>query len=417
MRSRAGVSSGLLLLALLVVAANQRGPIAAVGPVMDRITAELALSPAAVGMLTGLPLLCFALAAPIASGAIARFGVGACISGALSLLIAGTALRSVAGFETALLGTLLVGIAITVGNLAIPVVTRRDFPLLIAGVTGASTAAMNLGAMTTTALTAPLAELHGWRWATAAWGLGAVAALSLWLVAERVRRSREAGALAGAGSTTSNPAPGPREDGVAASAVPEARTALEPRPVLRRPFVWALALVFAVQSFGYYGMTAWLPQILGDTLGLGPTGAGGAAAPFQAAAVVSALLVPVALARGASARAVFLSLVGMWLTLPLGLLLAPGGWPLWVSLAGMAQGGLYTVVISVILHRAASVPDARRSSAAVQTIGYLLAATGPSILGQLFASSGGWAAPMVLLMGLFALAACLGAFAMRPVRG
>lgn len=435
-RSALGGST-LLLVAVLVFAANLRGPLAALGPVVGEVATELALSPAAVGLLTGLPVLCFALAAPLASGLVARAGVGWAVTGALVVIVAGTVLRSAAGFTAALAGTLLIGVAITIGNIAVPVVVRRDFPLAIAGVTGAYTAAMNLGAMATTALTAPLASALGWRRGLAAWGLLALAALALWLVAAVVRRkaralpapslpsapgSPSAVSTASASGTGSAPragsAPG---SGSAPGAAPAPASPVAPDgpapPVLRRPFVWLLAGVFGMQSFGYYGMTAWLPELLADVLLLDPAGAGGAAAPFQAAAVVSALAVPVALARRVPARVVFLVLVGLWLALPLGVLWAPAGWLVWVTSAGLAQGGLFTVVMAVVLQRAVSVADARRTSAAVQTIGYLIAASGPSVLGALRGTSGSWLAPNLLLVTGFCLAAVAGAIAMRtPVR-
>jgi len=377
----------LALLALLLVAVNLRGPIAAVGPVVSEMSADLAMSPGVAGLLTGLPVLCFALAAPLASALLGRLGVGRVVAGAMTLLVAGLVLRSAAGATTALLGTLLVGLAITAGNLAVPVVTRRDFPLRIAAVTGATTAAMNIGAMTTTALTAPLAQSHGWRLATAVWGVAAVAALGLWCATGQARvRGGEVAAVAPGGS------------------------------MLRRPAVWAFAFVFATQSFGYYGMTAWLPLVLRETLDLTEAQAGGAATPFQAAAIVAALLVPWLLARRVPARTVFLGLVALWLALPLGLVLAPGGWPVWVTAAGLSQGGLYTVVISVILQRSRDVDDARRTTATVQTVGYVLAALGPSALGELRIASAGWTAPLLLLVVLFSLVAVVGGAVMRPVR-
>ena len=429
-RSALGGST-LLLVAVLVFAANLRGPLAALGPVVGEVATELALSPAAVGLLTGLPVLCFALAAPLASGLVARAGVGWAVTGALVVIVAGTVLRSAAGFTAALAGTLLIGVAITIGNIAVPVVVRRDFPLAIAGVTGAYTAAMNLGAMATTALTAPLASALGWRRGLAAWGLLALAALALWLVAAVVRRKARAlpppgtpsapgspSAVSTASTSVADSAPGSGSaPGAApAPASPDARDGPAP-PVLRRPFVWLLAGVFGMQSFGYYGMTAWLPELLGDVLVLDQAGAGGAAAPFQAAAVISALAVPVALARRVPARVVFLVLVGLWLALPLGVLWAPAGWLVWVTSAGLAQGGLFTVVMAVVLQRAVSVADARRTSAAVQTIGYLIAASGPSVLGALRGTSGSWLAPNLLLVTGFCLAAVAGAIAMRtPVK-
>jgi MFS transporter, CP family, cyanate transporter len=50
----------LLLIALVVVGLNLRGPIVAVSPVLEDIRADLAIAPTSAGLLTTIPVMCFA---------------------------------------------------------------------------------------------------------------------------------------------------------------------------------------------------------------------------------------------------------------------------------------------------------------------------------------------------------------------
>src|SRR6185312_874605 len=130
--------------------------------------------------LTGLPVLCFGLATPAASALLARFGLGRGVSISLVVLLAGMLLRSVDGLPSALAGTLLIGAAITVGNVAVPVVIARDLARRSGPVLGAYTASLNLGSMVTLALTVPLAGLVGWRAALVVWGGLVLLAVGAW---------------------------------------------------------------------------------------------------------------------------------------------------------------------------------------------------------------------------------------------
>ncbi|GII99175.1 CP family cyanate transporter-like MFS transporter [Sediminihabitans luteus] len=343
---------------------------------VDDVAADLALSPAAVGLLTGLPVLCFALASPAASALVARLGVERVVSLALLTVALGTVLRSTGGATTAFAGTALIGLAITAGNIAVPVVVRRDFRARADVVTGMYTAAMNFGSVLATALTLPVAEAVGWRWALALWVVLVPLAWVPWRAATRGRTAPVELAPVGA-------------DADAAGR----------RGVLARPITWFLTVMFAGQSFAYYGTTAWLPKILHDSVHLDAGAAGVGAALFQGFAIAGALGVPAVLARGWSMRAAFAVIAAGWLALPLGLLLAPQWWAVWIAAAGVAQGGNFTVVFTTVVRRAGTVADARRTSATVQTVGYGVAALGPSVIGAVHASTDDWTVPLVVLLG------------------
>lgn len=382
----AGASS-LLLVAILLYALNLRSPITALAPVVRDVEAGLGLSSAEAGVLTGLPVLCFALASPAVSALIARLGLERVMTLALAAVGIGTIVRSTGNAGTALAGTVIIGVAIAAGNIAVPVVIARDFPQDAARVTGLYTAALNLGSVLTTALTAPIADVVGWRWALVTWVIFVPLAWFPWRAA--VRR------------IGAEPTP------VALAAEPEGT-------VLRNPLTWLLVLMFAGQSFSYYGVTAWLPSILSDSLHLPGGESGVAAAAFQAAGIVGAIGVPTALRRRVPVRAVFVVIAVLWLTLPVGLLVAPDLWLVWAALAGAAQGGNFTVIFSLVAYRARSVREARTMSTTVQTLGYVVAAAAPSALGAVHTATAGWSAPLLVVVGALTVMAASGLLATRP---
>lgn len=384
-------SGGLaLLVAVLAFALNLRTPITSLPPVMADVATGLGLDQTLTGLLVGIPALCFSVVAPAASALIARLGPYPAVTVALLGVVAGTLVRSAGsgttGVVAAFAGTVLLGAAITVGNVVVPVIIARDFADRTAPATGLYSSVMNLGSVLATSLTAPLAALLGWQGAVASWSLMAVAALVVWLVTTRR-----------AGLPRATPTDPDRPGAVPGRPAPE-------RPdetwtgVLRRPLTWVLSLAFAGQSFSYYAVTGWLPELLRDLLGVSVTTAGNAAAPFQGLAIAGSVLVPLVLATRAPMRVAAVAMGVLWAALPAGLLLAPQWWLVWVCLSGIAQGGNFVVIFTVAAQRCRTVAQTRRTVAAVQTVGYAVAATAPSVIGAVHAASGGWTAALLVML-------------------
>ena len=131
-----------------------------------------------LGLLTGIPVLCFALAAPLASLTGRKLGAEVAITLTLLGVLLGVIVRSAGNGAVVMLGTVILGVAITIGNIVVPLIIRRDFaPARQGTAMGIYTAALNIGSFVTAMVMAPLAELFGWRLALAASGLFAVAAL------------------------------------------------------------------------------------------------------------------------------------------------------------------------------------------------------------------------------------------------
>jgi len=362
----------LLMLAIGLIALNMRGPLVAVAPVIAQLEDDLGFTPVELGFLTGIPVLCFALAAPLASLAGRKLGPEFAITLTLLGVLFGVVVRSAGGGALVMLGTVILGVAITIGNIVVPLIIRRDFtPARQGAAMGTYTAALNIGSFLTSMVSAPLAELLGWRPAIAASGLFAVAAGAVWAIA--------------VGRRAFIPA-----------AVPEADPR-RPGKLTSRWITAALTFGFAGQAFSYYGVTAWLPSLLSDELGMAPAAAGAGSSLFQILAIVGGLGVPLA-ARFASTTAVGLTLGLLWLTVPVGLLLAPELWWLWCSFGGVAQGGGITLIFLAIIRLARDQASAARMSAVVQGTGYSFGAVAPTLLGYVHGTTGAWTGPLLMIL-------------------
>jgi len=379
----------LLLAGVLLVALNLRGPLVAIAPVVDDLRRDLDVGAGTVGLLTSIPVLCFGLAAPLASLLIARSGVHRAVLLSMAGVLAGTLLRSLGSPAAAIAGTVVIGLGITVGNVVVPVVIGRDFPGATNVVTAAYTAALNLGSTLTSALTAPLADRIGWQAALAAWGLLVALAAAVWTAA--LRRQVARAAAAEAAGTAPPPAP-PVVTG----------------SVWRQPAAWGLTLAFAGQAFSYYGATAWLPTLLADENDMSRAAAGASSSLFQVFAVVGAFSVPALVAWWKRPSLVLLAVTVVWAALPVGLLVAPSLWALWCCLAGAAQGGGITVVFIAIVRRSRDLTENRRLSAMVQGGGYVVAATGPLVIGAVHDATGGWTVPLLVILGSVVVMAVAG---------
>ena len=428
-------SRGLLLAGLLLVALNLRGPLSSVPPVITLVSDALSLTPAQAGLLTSIPVFCFAVITPPASMLIARLGPERSLYVALTGVFVGQVVRAASpSLWVALVGTTLLGAGITIGNVAVPVIITRDFQNRSAAVTGVYTATMNLGSAITTILTVPLAVTFSWRWALAGWAMLAIAAYVGWSAAIRrppantplpVANKKSDDVRATALTSDSavdieqpNSASAPdvllTPIASSSSATPNHPPAVMDRSMTRLTVLLTIALVGQAGSF--FAMMAWLPEILHHLIDADLAAGANLSAPFQLFAIFGAFGCPLLLHRGLPLRLVSMLFIALWLALPVGLLLAPGAALVWIALAGAAQGGNFTIIFMLVAGRAPSVAAARRSSAVVQTVGYLFAAVSPSLLGALFTATGGWTVPLWFIIGLLTVMAAALAIATKPVQ-
>jgi CP family cyanate transporter-like MFS transporter len=356
------------------MAANMRPLAASVGPLVHQIRADQRLSGAAAGLLLTIPVLCFGAIAPLAPLLSRRLGMARSVALILAAVIAGLLVRVSGGVLMLFAGTTLAAAGAACGNVLLPVVVRRSFSSRIGMMSGLYSTALVATAAIAAGATVPLARLlgHGWRGGLAFWAAPAIVALAVWLP----QLAREAAPPAGG--------------------IRPARM----REVTRDPITWQLTVFFAMQSWGFYAMLAWLPSIL-EAHGIGTTSAGLLLGLSGIVGVPAALLVPALAARRRDQRGLAVLVTAVTLCGYAGLLLAPTGAPaLWALLMGLGQGASFPLALTMIVLRSGSAQLTPGLSTHVQCVGYLLAAAGPFAIGALHDATGSWTAPLIVMVAL-----------------
>ena len=89
-----------LLIFIFLIALNLRGPVTGLPPLLDRISDDLQLSNWQSGLLTSLPLLIFALFAPVASWLTRHFKIERILATGVGLIALGMLIRSLGSIST-----------------------------------------------------------------------------------------------------------------------------------------------------------------------------------------------------------------------------------------------------------------------------------------------------------------------------
>src|SRR5215204_1237087 len=176
----------LLVLGIVLLAANLRPALTGVAPLIGQIRADTGISNGVAGLLTTLPLLAFALLSPFAPRVARRFGMERALLASLLILAAGILLRwAVAAL---FLGTAILGAAIAVGNVLLPGLVKREFPEHAGLMTSVYSTSLGISAALAAGVSVPLAQLAGigWRGALAVWALPALLAAVAWLPSSAV---------------------------------------------------------------------------------------------------------------------------------------------------------------------------------------------------------------------------------------
>jgi len=153
------------LILLWLVGNALRLPILAVPPVIPALRDELHLSGTQIGILTGLPVFLFAIAALAGSRLISRVGAVPAVITGLVIVTLGSALRGVTTDVLGLLGaTIVMGAGVAVVQPAMPALVGRWLPRHIAVATAIYTNGLLVGEVLPVALFPVLFPLLGDSW-------------------------------------------------------------------------------------------------------------------------------------------------------------------------------------------------------------------------------------------------------------
>ncbi|MEU2351068.1 MFS transporter [Modestobacter sp. NPDC049651] len=381
--------SWLLLAGILLIAANLRAAITAVGPVVDDIRGDLDIGGATASVLVSVPLVAFAVVSPVAPVLARRFGIERALGAAVVVLGAATVVRSLPSQVALWTGTAFLGIAIAVLNVVLPSLVKRDYPHQVGQITGLYSSVQGAAAALASGFAVPIAGVtqHGWRLALGLWAGLAVIALAVFLPQLR-RRSLPVGAAGGPAAPAASRSPW--------------GTAL----------AWQVTLFMGMQSTVYYTLITWWPSVE-QAHGTSATAAGWHLFGLQAAGLLANLATARLLPRLADQRLLALGGTGLFVLGIAGQLALPDASLLWIVLAGAGGGVCIVLALSLFGLRTHDHRQAAALSGMAQSVGYALAAAGPILLGALHDATGSWTAPLWVLLGVLAVQGTAGVLAGR----
>ncbi|EKN6182159.1 MFS transporter [Yersinia enterocolitica] len=376
-------SSIILVTGILFIAINLRVPFTAIAPVLESIRHDFGLSITAVGLLNSLPLLAFAAFSPLSASISHKYGLERTLFGALAVISAGILLRSTCSVWALYGGTILIGIGIALGNVLLPGLIKRDFSGNVASVTGAYSITMGAAGAIGSAIVIPLTQSWGWNIALAMLVIAPLLALLLWLPQLKMKHQL--------------PGEGEKKEATVA--------------VWRSPLAWQVTLFMGLNAMPFYVAVGWLPAILTDS-GLSSAQAGEVHGILQLTTAIPGLILAATLRRLNDQKA---AAAGSLLTAAsfIGILYLPNLAMLWAALLGFGSGASMMLGLTFIGLRTKNAGDAAALSGMAQSVGYLLAAMGPLLLGKVQELSGGWTLPLLMTAAIAVAGACTGMAAGR----
>ena len=379
-----------LVAAIVLTALNLRTAVTSVGPLLSEVQDGVGLSSPLAGVLTTLPVVCFALVGWYAPAIASRLGEHRAVTGALALMTAGLLGRALVSSPApflALSAVALLGGA--VGNVLLPSLVKRHFPDRIGAMTAVYTTSLAVGLTGAAALTVPLADAvgaDGWRVGLGAWALLSALAVVPWLwhLGDRGR----------------------------AGGVRQERSGAR---MLRSRTAWALAVFFGAQSLHAYVSFGWFALFFREQGGFSAAHAGVLLGVVTGLAIPVSAVVPALAARRPSQRPLVLVLAGCYVVAYTGMLAAPAfaGGVVWAALVGVGSGS-FPLALTMIALRTRTADATASLSAFSQSVGYVLAGGGPLLVGVLHGRSGSWTGSFVLLFAVLGVLVVAGWQAGQP---
>ncbi|MBY7699335.1 MFS transporter [Vibrio harveyi] len=362
----------IVIIGIMLVAANLRSPIAGVAPVLGTISGALNLSSVEGSLLTSIPLLMFAIFSPVASIFAKKFGTEPVIQVSLIVILLGIVIRSVGSSASLFIGTGIIGIGIAFCNVLIVSLVKRDFNKHVNAVTCCYVLFMGIGSTVISIYTIPIGNLaneynltNSWKYSLAFVGILTLIATVFW-------------------SRLSKQHTKPTDD----IEVIDTHTYL-----WRSLESWKITLLLGVNSALMYAFIAWTPSIL-QYLGYSKAEAGQIHGYLQ----LSSALVAIFLVKIKIKNMKLVSVcLGLLLLLSIsGLYIYPNLAKYWIFALGFSSGGGFIVSLSIIGIRTHCSHQTASLSGMAQSIGYVISSLGPLVFGFLYQQSNSWGYAIIL---------------------
>lgn len=347
----------IFVLALFLTALNLRPGITSVSPILNHLGDVLGMNSIVLSLLTSIPVLCMGVFSPVAVRLGHRIGSERALLLAMILVAFGTCIRLFTHSAWYLLvTTILLGVGIAIAGPLLAGFIKHHFPSKVSSMIGLYSVAMVIGASAGSGITVPMEHWFGgsWQISLAIWGVLAIIAIPILLSANR---HPAASYKAQATQATASHAL-PWGSGEA----------------------WVITIFFGLMAFMFYVFTAWLPPIA-QSMGWSATFAGTVSTVFTLVQIPVTYILPSLMHRFprprfwlilcSASELIGLVLIGLTSVNPI----------VAAIFMGIGAGGLFPLTLLLPINATRTPAEANSWSAMAQSIGYIIGAAGPLLIG------------------------------------
>lgn len=367
---------------------NMRAGLVLIGPLIPILKNYYQLSTTAISFLAGIPIACFA-GTSILMKQVSRIGSSnRIIKWALTTLTVALIARAFSGLIGLYLFTFLMGISIAIMNYEIPAWVKRHSPGETGLITGIYVTLMGLAGSIAIAVSVPLAQLNSlsWRFAMLPWMVVALLTSIYWWTKVTTAKSESQ----------------------------DLQISFWRSKAFRNPIAWCLALFFGTESMTFYATATWFPTIL-TTKEFSLREAAVAVSVSGIIGSVVGLMVPHYVAKVKDQRLIILLvtiLTGVsffMITVQVGKVLY-----IWLTLSNIGISIIFPIVLMQSSFKSETPEATRNLSTMFQSLGYLLSATGPFVLGKAYDLTGSWDHAMYVIVVLTLIQLFFGIIVGKP---
>ncbi|WEG14516.1 MFS transporter [Pullulanibacillus sp. KACC 23026] len=361
----------LLIIALFIASLNLRPAINSVSPLMGNINGEIGMSAAVASLLTSIPVICMGVFSPIAIKVSGKWGVERIIGWSLMIIGIGTVLRLWTHSTPLLLITsLIAGIGIAMIGPLLSGFIKLHFPKHVPSMLSVYTVALTLGAAASSSFSIPLQKsFHSWQASLAFWATIAFLAAIIWWLFVNLQVKQ----------------PDHKDSESMKVKLPWGERK-----------AWLITLSFGLMAILFYSYTAWLPQII-QGMGYSKSYAATSLTIFVVIQIPVSLVLPSLLKKFPSRR--------LWLVTEsifelLGLVLLVFNVEPWLAsaLIGIGASGLFSLNLLLPIDATNHHHEAAAWSAKAQSVGYVIGALGPILLGLIHDSTNSFTSAVIAMI-------------------
>ena len=363
MQQNKSLKKAFLIAGIILLGACMRSPFTALPSVITEIADSFHVPVTSLGMLTTIPLLCFGILSSFVPLICRRVGNNVAILGALIVLIIGAYTR-VISYSTLLIGTLLIGIAITFINVLLPAIITEQLPNQVGLMTSRYGVALDMFSAIFAYVITPLTLLFNWQIAVMILSTLVIITLLVWLpnvhhpvqpVNKQIRLAKH-------------------------------------QSVWHNWRAWCLLFYMAGSSMSFYITVTWLPTIARNH-GMSSNAASIIAGFLQLFSMPAAFVIPLWASKMAKRNSLIwgssiLTAVGF-----LGLMLPTNNFAYYTIMTlclGLGTAASYSLIMTLFGLKTKNPNTTQDLSGMVQSVGYIIAALGPVSTGWLKSVTNTW---------------------------